>query len=133
MNQQKNAGQAVQEFLQELEGAAQISSLAEAIALRNSAFIEAEAAFAELFARFAPEEGPCQIEADEVIIELVDRSTGQLYRRPIELNYKENENGIVLTGEDMAGQPSSIVYLSGAYMQRLADISGQGPEEGHCH
>lgn len=133
MDQRTDAGQAMRKFLQGAMKAARPTSMEEAIALRNSLLIEAEAVFTELLAAFAPLEGPFRIGAEDVIVELVDGATGQLYRRPLELHYEESENGIVLCGEDMAGQPVSIVYLSDAYMQRLVDISGQGPEEDHCH
>ncbi len=128
-----DAGQAVREFLEDLVLQAAPSTPAEAMALRNGVLVEAEAVFTALLDSLAQADAPCCIAAGEVVVELVDRATGRLFRRPLELSYEENENGIVLCGEDMGGQPASIVYLSDSYLQRLADISGQGPEEDHCH
>lgn len=132
MDGNMDVGKAVREFVDNLAAEAGPSTLREAIALRNSLLIEAEAVFTQMFDRFSPQDGPCRIAADYVVIELVDGLTGRLYRRPVELRYEENENGIVLTGEDMTGQPSSIVYLSDAYLQKLADISGKGEEAHKC-
>ncbi|MEA4971261.1 MAG: hypothetical protein VB051_12180 [Candidatus Pelethousia sp.] len=128
-----DVGRAIREFLEGLVLQTAPSSPAEAMALRNGVLVETEAVFSTLFDRLSQADAPCGIAASEVVVELVDRATGRLFRRPLELSYEENENGIVLCGEDMSGQPSSIVYLSDSYLQRLTDISGQGPEEDHCH
>lgn len=128
-----DAGRMIRAFLEDLQATARPSTLQEAMALRNSLLIEAEAVFTQLIDSLAPDEAPNQITAAEAVIEVVDADTGRLYRRPVDLRYTENENGIVLTGEDICGQPASIVYLSSSYLQKLVDISGQGPEEGHCH
>lgn len=133
MKNYMDAGRAIREFFEGLVLQTAPSTPAEAMALRNGVLVETEAVFSALFDSLAQADAPCGITASEVVVELVDRATGRLFRRPLELSYEENENGIVLCGEDMSGQPSSIVYLSGSYLQRLADISGQGPEEDHCH
>ena len=133
MDKIMDAGRVIREFLADLHATARPSTLEEAMALRNSLLIEAEAAFTTLLDGLAPEEGPNHIRASEAVIEVVDADTGRLYRRRVDLSYTENENGIILAGEDMCGQPASIVYLSSSYLQKLVDISGQGPEEGHCH
>jgi len=126
-----DAGKAFSDFWNELLEKAGPSSLNEAIALRNHMLIEMEAAFGALFERFS-ESAPSHIAADSVVMELVDRASGQLIRRPVELSYEENENGIVLTGEDMTGRPSSIVFLSDTYVKKLVDISGGGADTHKC-
>lgn len=133
MKAKMDMGRAIHECLEALVTEADPTTLAEAMALRNSILIEAEATFATLFERLDQSVAPCHISAREVVVELVDGASGRLFRRPLELQYEESENGIVLSGEDMRGQPVSIVYLSDSYLQRLVDISGQGPEKGHCH
>jgi len=126
-----DAGKAFSDFWNEILEKAGPSSLNEAIALRNHMLIEMEAAFGALFERYGAS-APSHVAVDSVVMELVDRASGQLIRRPVELRYEENENGIVLTGEDMTGRPSSIVFLSDTYLKKLVDISGGGADTHKC-
>lgn len=75
---------------------------------------------------------PELIIADSVMIEVIDKITGRVYRREIPLEYKETDNGIILVGENAHGSRSEIVFLSCEAMNRMKDIMGKGPDEHHC-
>lgn len=73
-----------------------------------------------------------QLSAPNGVVEFVDGETGRLLRRWLELEYYENDNGIRLVGEDMAGKEAHIVYLSETALKKLHDLSGQGRDEPRC-
>ncbi|MFA6849253.1 MAG: hypothetical protein WCS30_02790 [Selenomonadaceae bacterium] len=75
---------------------------------------------------------PEQVEADVVIVEVVDKSTGKLFRRKLPLQYLENCNGIILSGETMDGKPSQIHFLSAAALVRINELTGKGPDQPKC-
>jgi hypothetical protein len=75
---------------------------------------------------------PDQIEADTVIVEVIDRSTGKLFRRKLPLQYLENCNGIILSGETMDGKPSQLHFFSAAALVRINDVTGKGPDRPKC-
>lgn len=127
-----DAGQAFHAFIEEVIQKAGPTTAQEVMAVRNQLYSALEQYFVRMLSGMQPESDTDQIAADNVIIELLDARTGQLYRRPVELRYEENDNGIVLTGEDMSGRSASIVFLSDAYLKKLVDISGQGPDENEC-
>ncbi|MGI5908672.1 MAG: hypothetical protein ACOX8O_08670 [Christensenellales bacterium] len=132
MSVYEDVGARIESFIRELVQKADPSSRDEVMALRNCFYAALEGVFSNLLEDKEPESGVDQIVANNVVMELVDSATGQLYRRHLQLGYEENDNGIVLTGEDMTGRSSSIVFLSDAYLKKLVDISGQGPDEHHC-
>lgn len=74
-----------------------------------------------------------QISAQNVVVEVRDEKTGQLYRRYLELLYDENHNGLRLTGENMSGTESQIAFLSDHAISKLAELRGDGPEGPQCH
>lgn len=127
-----DVGEVFQTFIHDVVQKTNPSSPDQMMALRNRFYAAMEEYFLHALSDMQPESDTGQITSDNVVIELVDAKTGQLYRRPVELRYEENVNGIVLTGEDMCSRPSSIVFLSDAYLKKLADISGQGPNEHQC-
>jgi hypothetical protein len=127
-----DVGQAFQTFIHDVVRKTNPSSQGEMMALRNQIYAALEEYFLHMLSGMQPQTQTDQITSDNVIIELVDSRTGQLYRRPVELRFEENDNGIVLTGEDMSCHTSSIVFLSDAYMKKLTDISGKGPNEHQC-
>lgn len=72
------------------------------------------------------------LSAPNAVLEVVDQTTGRLYRRYLELEYEENDNGIRLLGEDMAAQPVQIVFLSNAALKKMHDLQGAGPDTPRC-
>lgn len=126
-----DVGQAFQTFIHDMVCKVNPSAQEEVMGLRNQLYAAMEEYFTQMLSDMQQSDAE-HIASNNVIIELVDSRTGQLYRRPVELRFEENENGIVLTGEDMSSRSSSIVYLSDAYMKKLTDISGKGPNEHKC-
>ena len=78
------------------------------------------------------QKSPDLIEADQVSVEIIDKSTGQLFRRQLPIKYCETENGIVLAGETMDGAPSQITFLSEGALSRIKDLFGKGPDVPRC-
>ena len=72
------------------------------------------------------------MEADQVVVEVIDKKSGCLFRRELPLKYSETGNGILLAGEDMEGRPAVIAFFSGAAMSRLSELFGQGPDRARC-
>lgn len=79
-----------------------------------------------------PEKRVDFISADEAIIELKDKETSKLYRKAVPLSFIENSNGIRLTGEDLRGNHSEIVFLSSIALEKIIDVTGQGRNEARC-
>ncbi|HRX49510.1 MAG TPA: hypothetical protein P5120_18450, partial [Spirochaetota bacterium] len=73
-----------------------------------------------------------KIEAQSVVIEVIDRNTGKIFRREIPLDYLETDNGIILSGENSNGAPSTIAFLSDTALHRINDLRGKGPDEHTC-
>ena len=71
------------------------------------------------------------LSAPNAVVEITDTKTGNLYRRYLELEYQENDNGIRLLGEDMSGQQAQIVFLSSTALHKMHDLRGKGPDEPH--
>lgn len=74
-----------------------------------------------------------QIEAQSVIIEVIDQKTGMLYRRNLQLSYLETDNGIILSGESSDGKPSTIAFLSDTALKKINDLTGKGPDAPRCN
>lgn len=72
------------------------------------------------------------MDADEVVVEVIDKKSGRLFRRELPLKYSETGNGILLAGEDMEGRTAVIAFFSGAAMSRLSELFGQGPDRARC-
>ncbi|HWR39985.1 MAG TPA: hypothetical protein VN611_10835 [Patescibacteria group bacterium] len=79
-----------------------------------------------------PAAEPDRIEAKQVTLEIVDEMTGQRFRRQLPLHYLENDNGVVLTGEDYQGTPAQIHFLSEAAVAKLRELMGRGPDAPRC-
>ncbi|CQR72050.1 hypothetical protein SOV_19380 [Sporomusa ovata DSM 2662] len=73
-----------------------------------------------------------KIEADEVIVEVIDKNTGKLFRRNLPLGYLETGNGIILSGETFDGKPAEINFLSDAALAKITDLFGKGPDQSQC-
>lgn len=72
------------------------------------------------------------ISSPNAVVEVVDSNTGMLFRRYLELEYSENDNGIRLIGEDLGGNGTSIVFLSAAALEKLRDLRGAGRDNPRC-
>jgi len=81
------------------------------------------------------EETDCldKIEADTVIVEVIDNHTGKMFRRALPLKYVETDNGICLFGETLEGNPSQIAFYSETAMTKIGELFGNGPDVPRCH
>ncbi|MDO4788357.1 MAG: hypothetical protein Q4A19_04290 [Johnsonella sp.] len=75
---------------------------------------------------------PTRISSPNVLIEVIDSSTGKLYRRYLELDFHETGNGIRLRGEDIGGNPAEIVFLSNTAIEQIKELQGFGPDLPRC-
>ena len=73
-----------------------------------------------------------EITAKEVTVEVKDERTGQVYRRELPIFYYENANFLKLSGENMDGSLSQLVFLSARGVERVKDITGKGPDHDRC-
>ena len=73
-----------------------------------------------------------EITAKEVTIQVKDERTGEQYSRPLPIDYYENANVLKLSGENLDGSSSSIVFYSVRGMERLKDLTGKGVDHDPC-
>jgi hypothetical protein len=73
-----------------------------------------------------------QIEAPNIVAEVIDEKTGQLFRRYLEVKYNENSNGLMITGENINGEKTEIVFLSEAAISRISELKGMGENNPPC-
>jgi hypothetical protein len=97
---------------------------------------DSSAILRRLFDRLAEEtrEGSevTSITAPNAVIEVIDERSGKLYRRYLELGYEENDNGIRLSGENIAGEEVHIAFLSDTALLKMKQLRGGGPNESPC-
>ncbi len=89
-------------------------------------------AIADRVASTTSGDAPEQIAAPNAVIEVIDGGSGHLYRRYLELNYEENDNGLRLQGETMSGDATEIVFLSETAIRKIADLRGLGRNAPRC-
>ena len=77
-------------------------------------------------------EKPGRIAAQNAVVEVLDGESGRLYRRYLELGFEETGNGLRLMGEDMGAVPVQIVFLSGAALEHMNELRGNGPDAPRC-
>ena len=70
--------------------------------------------------------------AKEVTIQVKDERTGEQYSRTLPIDYYENANVLKLSGENLDGSSSSIVFYSVRGMERLKDLTGKGADHDPC-
>lgn len=70
--------------------------------------------------------------SDQIMLHVQDRETGHVYCRSLPLDYEENNNGILLTGEDLDAQEVHISFLSDTALRKINDLLGQGPDSSPC-
>ena len=73
------------------------------------------------------------ISCNEIIVEVKDKTTNRIFRRNLDISYIENSNGLKLTGENLKGEPSKIVFLSDTAINKIIDVTGQGLNKSRCH
>ena len=73
-----------------------------------------------------------EITAKEVTIQVRDERTGVEYSRTIPIDYYENANVLRLSGENLDGSSSSIVFYSVRGMEKLKDLTGKGVDHDPC-
>ena len=74
-----------------------------------------------------------EITAKEVTIQVKDERTGEQYSRTLPIDYYENANVLKLSGENLDGSSSSIVFYSVRGMERLKDLTGKGVDPCGTH
>ena len=73
-----------------------------------------------------------EITAREITIQVKDERTGVEYSRTLPIDYYENANVLKLSGENLDGSSSSIVFYSARGIERLKDLTGKGADHDSC-
>ena len=73
-----------------------------------------------------------EITANSVTIEVKDAATGKLFRRELPIDYFENANFLRLSGENLDGSLSQLVFYTPRGLERVKDITGKGPDHDRC-
>ena len=73
-----------------------------------------------------------EITAKELTIQVKDERTGEQYSRTLPIDYYENANVLKLSGENLDGSSSSIVFYSVRGMEKLKDLTGKGVDHDPC-
>ena len=73
-----------------------------------------------------------EIIAKEVTIQVKDERTGEQYSRTLPIDYYENANVLKLSGENLDGSSSSIVFYSARGIERLKDLTVRGADHDPC-
>ena len=73
-----------------------------------------------------------EISAKTVTVEVRDEGTGQVFRRELPVDFYENANFLRLSGENLDGSTSQLVFYSARGLERLKDISGKGFDHDPC-
>ena len=70
--------------------------------------------------------------ADTVTVEVRDARTGQVYRRELPIDFYENANFLRLSGENLDGSVSQLVFYTARGLERIQDLTGKGPDHDPC-
>ena len=73
-----------------------------------------------------------EITARTVTVEVRDEGTGQVFRRELPIDFYENANFLRLSGENLDGSTSQLVFYSARGLERLRDISGKVFDHDPC-
>ena len=73
-----------------------------------------------------------EITADFVTVEIKDSVTGEVFRRELPIDYYENANFLRLSGENLDGSVSQLVFYSSRGIERIKDLTGKGPDKDPC-
>ena len=73
-----------------------------------------------------------EIVAHEVTVEVRDEKTGEVFRRELPIDYFENANFLRLSGENLDGSLSQLVFYTPRGIERVREITGKGPDHDRC-
>ena len=73
-----------------------------------------------------------EITARSVIVEVTDERTGEVFRRELPIDFYENANLLRLSGENLDGSTSQLVFYSARGLERLRDLTGKGFDHDPC-
>ena len=73
-----------------------------------------------------------EITANTVTVEVTDQRTGKVYRRELPIDFYENANFLKLSGENLDGSLSQLVFYTGRGIERIKDLTGKGPDHDRC-
>ena len=73
-----------------------------------------------------------ELRAETVIVEVTDPQTGKIYRRELPIEYYENANFLRLSGENLDGSLSQLVFYTPRGIERVRDITGTGTDHDRC-
>ena len=73
-----------------------------------------------------------EITASSVTVEVRDEQSGEVFRRELPIDYYENANFLRLSGENLDGSLSQIVFYTARGIERVKDITGKGPDNDRC-
>ena len=73
-----------------------------------------------------------EITASIVTVEVRDEKTGEVFRRELPIDYYENANFLRLSGENLDGSLSQLIFYSARGIERLKDLTGKGPDHDRC-
>lgn len=78
------------------------------------------------------EEELFELSASSVTVEIRDEQTGKVYRRELPIDYYENANFLRLSGENLDGSLSQLVFYTPRGIERVRDLTGKGPDRDPC-
>ena len=73
-----------------------------------------------------------EITAHVVTVEVRDETTGEVFRRELPIDFYENANLLRLSGENLDGSTSQLVFYSARGLERIRDLTGKGPDSDPC-
>ena len=73
-----------------------------------------------------------EITARSVVVEVTDEKTGEVFRRELPIDFYENANLLRLSGENLDGSTSQLVFYSARGLERLRDLTGKGFDHDPC-
>ncbi len=73
-----------------------------------------------------------ELSTDSVIVEVTDPKSGKVYRRELPIDYYENANFLRLSGENLDGSLSQLIFYTARGIERMQDITGRGADHDAC-
>lgn len=73
-----------------------------------------------------------ELSASMVTVEVTDEKTGKVYRRELPIDFYENANFLRLSGENLDGSVSQLVFYTARGLERMKDLTGKGPDHDRC-
>ena len=78
------------------------------------------------------EEKRFELTARMVTVEVRDEATGEVFRRELPIDYYENANFLRLSGENLDGSTSQLVFYTARGLERIRDLTGKGADHDAC-